>query len=100
VNQIVISVHGDHLSDSAFMRPSPNSRLVELFPEGKFSPDRGFVARSLRLQYIAWLGKKSYSSISDSEHPPISPPTGKEDIELDIAAIVQSIQDALENVDS
>ncbi|KAF4618746.1 hypothetical protein D9613_010186 [Agrocybe pediades] len=96
-SSVIVSVHGDHLLDSVFMEPSPTSRLFELFPTSKFVPDRGFAVRSIGVKYTAWIGKKSYSSISDLEHPPVSPPSGNEEFDLDINAIVQSVQNTLES---
>ncbi|KAF8903321.1 hypothetical protein CPB84DRAFT_1814696 [Gymnopilus junonius] len=89
-SSLILSVHGNHLMDAVFMRPTPQSTLVELFPSGKFVRDREFAMRSLGLHYVAWQGSRPFTS----ELPPISPPRD-EAIEIDVQAIVRSIHETL-----
>jgi hypothetical protein len=44
--------------DFAFMRHSPYSTLIEMYPENKFVLDRAVIADSLGQQYVAWSGTK------------------------------------------
>ncbi|KJA13016.1 hypothetical protein HYPSUDRAFT_152040 [Hypholoma sublateritium FD-334 SS-4] len=52
-SSIVLGVHGNHLLDGLFMRPSPQSTLLELFPANTFVRDRELAVRSVGLQYRA-----------------------------------------------
>ena len=52
--QIILSVHGNHLMDSIFMLPSPQSTVIEFFPSNKFSRDRELVMHARGLRYMAW----------------------------------------------
>ncbi|KDR80331.1 hypothetical protein GALMADRAFT_61700 [Galerina marginata CBS 339.88] len=100
-SSVILSVHGDHLMDSVFMRPTPQPTVMELFPADKFVRDREFAVHSVGLHYVAWLGNR-YMVISDVrlcsqfgfDLPPVSPPHN-EAIEIDIEAIVRSIHESL-----
>ncbi|KAJ2934158.1 hypothetical protein H1R20_g2922, partial [Candolleomyces eurysporus] len=61
---IVIGVHGDHLFDAMWMRPSSKATLMELFPQGTFSSNRELVTRALGLNYIAWWTDEHFSGES------------------------------------
>ena len=52
-SSVVIGVHGDHLMDALFMRPTPHSALLEIFPADKFVLDRERAANSVGLGYTA-----------------------------------------------
>lgn len=56
--KVVLGVYGDHLMDFAFMKRSPSSTLIEMYPEEKFALDRSVIADSLGQQYIAWSGSR------------------------------------------
>jgi len=53
-----MGVHGDHLLDFVFMKRSPHSTLIEMYPENKFVRDRAVIAESLGKRYIAWSGSR------------------------------------------
>ena len=40
--------------DSIFMRSSPQSTVIELFPANKFSRDRELAIQARGLKYMAW----------------------------------------------
>ena len=50
---MVLGLHGDHLFDGMFMKRSPKSTIVELFPGDAFVRDRELAVHSIGLQYIA-----------------------------------------------
>lgn len=57
-SQVIMGVHGDHLLDFVFMKRSPHSTLIEMYPENKFVRDRAVIAESLGKRYIAWSGSR------------------------------------------
>ncbi|KAF8800564.1 hypothetical protein BYT27DRAFT_7199682 [Phlegmacium glaucopus] len=89
-SSIILGVHGNHLMDSVFMQPSPQSTVIELFPTNKFSRDREFVIHARGLRYMAWWENQSYAT----DLPPISPPND-EPVLIDSQALVQTIHDLL-----
>jgi hypothetical protein len=54
--KFVLSVHGAHLTDVAFMRRTPQSTVMEFFPPYMFNRDCEIVVQSLGIRYIAWQG--------------------------------------------
>ena len=56
--QVVLGVHGGHMMDSVFMRPTPRSTVMEVFPTDKYAKDQELVAQSLGLRYTAWWGSR------------------------------------------
>lgn len=52
--KIVIGIFGTNLADTYFMKPSPHTTLMEIFPSGYFSRDQELPARYLGWRYIAW----------------------------------------------
>jgi hypothetical protein len=53
---VVLSVYGDHLSEAVFMKRSPRSTLMEIFPPGEFNRNWETVVRSMGIRYVAWQG--------------------------------------------
>ncbi|KAH9478453.1 hypothetical protein JR316_0008908 [Psilocybe cubensis] len=90
-SSIIISVHGEHLMDSVFMRPTPPSTLFELFPPNKFERDREYAIQALNLRYIAWQGSKSFEG---EDLPAYSPPSDEE-VPVDVTSLVLAVQKAL-----
>ncbi|KAM6503476.1 hypothetical protein JOM56_000419 [Amanita muscaria] len=91
---IVLGVYGDHLFDSMFMKRSPESTLMELFPDATFVRDRELAARSIGLQYIALAGDRKYTS---DTLPPTLPPNTASSlvVNIDAEAIIGAVQAAL-----
>jgi hypothetical protein len=54
----VLSVYGDHLADAMFMRRTPQSALMELFPPSEFNRDWETVVRTMGIRYVAWQGNQ------------------------------------------
>jgi hypothetical protein len=90
-SSIILGVHGDHLMESVFMRRTPQSTLLELFPLNKFVRDQQYSAHAIGLNYIAVQGNATFTS---SKLPPVAPPQN-EPIEIDIPTIIRSIHEAL-----
>ena len=59
---IVLSVFGDHLSDAVFMKRTPHSTLMEIFPPGEFNRNWETVVRSMGIRYVAWQGNQYVTS--------------------------------------
>jgi len=89
-SSVIIGVHGGHIMDSVFMRPTPKSTVMEFFPSDKYARDQEFAARSLGLQYTAWWGSRSFTK----DYPTVAPP-GSENVQIDALAIVRAIHEAL-----
>ncbi|KAF8155884.1 hypothetical protein B0H34DRAFT_715231 [Crassisporium funariophilum] len=89
-SSIILSVYGNHLMDSLFMAPSPQSTVMEIFPTDRFSRDMEYAVRSLGLHYMAWWDDRSFPS----DLPPVSPPNG-EPVTIDARAITKTIHDVL-----
>jgi hypothetical protein len=54
----VLSVFGDHLADTVFMKRTPQSTLIEFFPPGEFNQNWETVVRSMGIRYVAWQGNQ------------------------------------------
>jgi len=54
----VLSVHGGHLADAMFMRRTPQSALMEIFPQNEFNRDWETVVRTMGIRYVAWQGSQ------------------------------------------
>jgi hypothetical protein len=50
----MLGIHGNNLLDSVFMKPSPQTTLMEFFPPDMFSRDRELAAHALGMHYVAW----------------------------------------------
>lgn len=59
MSKVVLGVTGGHLADGVFMKPSPQTTLMEFFPEETFSRDQLLAVHSLGMHYVAWWGSKS-----------------------------------------
>jgi len=55
---VVLSVFGDHLSDAVFMKRTPRSTLMEIFPPDEFNRNWETVVRSMGIRYVAWQGNQ------------------------------------------
>ncbi|THH13806.1 hypothetical protein EW146_g6452 [Bondarzewia mesenterica] len=89
---VVIGVFGDHLSDSVFMKSSPQTTLMEFFPSGSFTRDWEIVMHSMGTRYIAWQGDQKFTSQS---LPLISRPSGAQEVRIDAKAVVRAIKEEL-----
>ncbi|KAN0113892.1 hypothetical protein V8E52_007200 [Russula decolorans] len=89
---IVLSVYGDHLADAMFMRRTPQSALMELFPPSEFNRDWETVVRTMGIRYVAWQGNQKYT---DEDLPPFSESSTYDDFALDAQAVVQAITEEL-----
>jgi len=85
---IVLSVHGAHLADAAFMRRTPQSALMEFFPPNVFNRDCETVVQSMGIRYVAWWGDQKYTG---RNLPPYSQMATHEDFALDAQAVVRTI---------
>jgi len=88
-SSVILSVHGNHLMDSIFMRSSPQSTVIEFFPPDKFSRDRELVIQARGLKYMAWWKDQPHEDL-----PPISPPNN-EPVPINSQALVRTIHDLL-----
>ncbi|TFK26554.1 hypothetical protein FA15DRAFT_667237 [Coprinopsis marcescibilis] len=84
---IVLGVHGDHLLDSIWMRPSSKATLMELFPENDFVLTRELAARSIGINYVAWWGNKQFFG----ETLPTPSEESNRPIQVDSEAIANAI---------
>jgi len=89
-SSVILSVHGNHLMDSIFMRSSSQSTVIEFFPAEKFSRNRELVIQARGLRYMAWWENQSPEYL-----PPISPPNNNEPVPIDSKALVWTIHDLL-----
>ncbi|KAI0287548.1 hypothetical protein BC826DRAFT_1108391 [Russula brevipes] len=89
---IVLSVFGDHLADAVFMKRTPQTTLIEIFPPGEFNQNWETVVRSMGIRYIAWQGNQKYT---DENLPPFSESSSFEDFSLDVQAVMRSIKEEL-----
>jgi len=71
--KIVLSVHGAHLADAAFMRRTPQSALMEFFPPNVFNRDCEIVMQSMGIRYVAWWGDQCVSFLSSLPDDRCSP---------------------------
>lgn len=46
------------MMDSIFMRPTPQSTVMEFFPPDKYARDQEVVVQSIGLRYMAWWGSR------------------------------------------
>ena len=58
----MLSVHGAHLADAAFMRRTPQSTVMEFFPPNVFNRDHEIIMQSMGIRYVAWSGDQCVSS--------------------------------------
>ncbi len=56
--QIVLGVHGSHMMDCIFMRPTPQSTVMEFFPLETYARDQEVAVQSIGLRYTAWWGSR------------------------------------------
>ncbi|PFH49927.1 hypothetical protein AMATHDRAFT_146494 [Amanita thiersii Skay4041] len=89
---VVLGVHGNHLFDSMFMKRSPTSTLVEIFPDDTFERDQELAARSIGLRYIAMWRDRKFTS---GDLPPIMRPSNDQPVRVDAGAVVEAIHSAL-----
>lgn len=50
----MLGVYSTDLLDGIFMKPSPQTTLMEFFPADTFARDEELVAHSRGVRYIAW----------------------------------------------
>lgn len=53
----MIGPHGS-IAESPFLTPSPQTTLMEFFPEGRFVKEWQLVAKAVGIRYAAWSGSK------------------------------------------
>ncbi|KAF5310950.1 hypothetical protein D9619_008081 [Psilocybe cf. subviscida] len=87
-SSVVIGVHGDHLMDALFMRRTPHSALLELFPQDKFVLDRERAARSIGLSYTAVRQNNAYHG---KALPVVSAPKDSDSIAIDVDTISKAV---------
>lgn len=58
---VVLSVFGNHLADAMFMKRTPRSTLMEIFPRDEFNRDWETVVRSMGIRYVAWRDNRYVS---------------------------------------
>ncbi|KAI5119879.1 hypothetical protein M0805_008550 [Coniferiporia weirii] len=96
-SSVMLGVYGNALTNSVLLRPGPpgpKPAVVEFFPDGKFTNEHEFIARTLGIEYIAWRNTKKYSRGS---LPPISPPTNADSkvLSIDVSAVVQFVKEQM-----
>jgi hypothetical protein len=89
---IVLSVYGDHLADAMFMRRTPQSALMEIFPPNAFNRDWETVVRTMGIHYVAWQGNQKYTG---DDLPAFSESSTHDDFALDAQAVVGTITEEL-----
>lgn len=55
---VVISVHGGHIMDATYMKPTDKSVVVELFPEGSFDGEYAAVMKELGFHWQGWAASQ------------------------------------------
>ncbi|THH04651.1 hypothetical protein EW145_g5369, partial [Phellinidium pouzarii] len=96
-SSVMLGVYGDALTNSVLLHPGPPGpppAIIEFFPDGKFTNEHEFVARSLGIEYVAWRNTKKYPRGS---LPPISPPTTTDSkvLSIDVPAVVQFVKEQM-----
>ncbi|KAF6764236.1 hypothetical protein DFP72DRAFT_871230 [Ephemerocybe angulata] len=79
---VVVGVHGDHLFDAVWMRPSPQTTFME---------DREVLIRSLGINYIAWWTNQRFSS----EALPETTKESNDPVHINTDNIIKEIQAVL-----
>ncbi|KAF5367044.1 hypothetical protein D9758_004059 [Tetrapyrgos nigripes] len=74
-SDVVLGVHGPHLLDAAFMKPSPESAVLEFFSPGTASRERESIVNALGMKYVALWSDRTLSSDDIAYSPP---PEGSE----------------------
>lgn len=90
-SSVILGVHGNHLFDCVFMKPSPQATLMEFFPADTFAHDRELTAHSLGFHYVAWQGNQEFTS----ENLPKPSPPSDGPVHVDADAVIQAVQKAL-----
>ncbi|KAF8887589.1 hypothetical protein BD779DRAFT_1527080 [Infundibulicybe gibba] len=90
-SSIVVGVHGGHLFDAVFMKPTPQTTLMELFPTDTFARDNELAIHSLGMHYIAWWDNQKFTS----DDLPAVATSGNQVVKVNPDAIVQSIHETL-----
>jgi len=89
---VVLSVFGDHVADAVFMKRTPRSTLMEIFPRDEFNRDWETVVRSMGIRYVAWRDNRQYIG---ENLPEFSQSSTYDDVELDAQAVVSAITEEL-----
>jgi len=87
---VVLSVFGDHLADAMFMKRTPRSTFMEVFPPSDFNRNWETVVRSMGIRYVAWQGKQKYTG---DNLPEVKQSSTFDDLELDAQAVVAAIKE-------
>ncbi|KAG6831202.1 hypothetical protein H0H87_005918 [Tephrocybe sp. NHM501043] len=90
--QVLLGPYSADLLDCLFMKPSPQTTLLEFFPTDTFGRDEELVAQSRGIQYLAWRNDRIFAS---DNLPVIMPPTGTQEARVDVAAVIKTIRDTL-----
>ncbi|KAL0960064.1 hypothetical protein HGRIS_011712 [Hohenbuehelia grisea] len=88
---VLLGAHGTHLLDGAFLKRTPKTTLMELFPADSFTRERQVIARSLSMNYTAWWQDRQFSG---DDLPPVSQP-GDGEVAVDAKAVVRAIREIL-----
>ncbi|KAF8644907.1 hypothetical protein AX16_008190 [Volvariella volvacea WC 439] len=91
---VVLGAHGGHLMDSVFMKRTPKSTLIELFPPEVFSRDQELSMNSLGINYIAWWKDRKFTS---DDLPPVSQEDDNDDklLNVDADALAKVVHEVL-----
>ncbi|KAF7977347.1 hypothetical protein HWV62_4143 [Athelia sp. TMB] len=92
---VLVGTHGLHLADSYYMRRSPHTTLIEIFPDGEYVKDNALACHSIGTRYIAWSsnGKLPSDTLPTEE---LSENDGHtRTVSVDTTKIVQAIRDEI-----
>ncbi|PBK59818.1 hypothetical protein ARMSODRAFT_1027109 [Armillaria solidipes] len=90
---VLLGAHGSDLMDGMFMRRTPQTTVIEFFPQDRFVRDRATMAHGLGMHYVAWCNDQKYTS---DNLPPISKPENDEaTLTVNADLVVQTVRDIL-----
>ncbi|KAG6890279.1 hypothetical protein C0992_002428 [Termitomyces sp. T32_za158] len=89
---VLLGPYGSDLLDCLFMKPSPETTLVEIFPSGTFARDEELVARSINVHYIAWWNDRKFML---ANLPNESQPSNTQEARVDVAALTKVVRETL-----
>lgn len=70
MSDVVLGVHGPHLLDAAFMKPSPETAVLEFFSPGTASRGTESIISALGMKYAAFWSDRTLSSDDMAYSPP------------------------------